>query len=1059
MKATLHVVCGPARSGKTARLLGEFVRRTRADPGTTLWLVPTRRAADDFRERLRGQARGLCGFYLRTFEDLVAALVEANDPKARPLAGVQRRLLVEEVLADLRRRGELPCFGPVSATRGFAEALLGLLGELARAGVGPAEFARAAASARDREAAHVYARYREALAREGLHDAEAFPAHAAKLLRSGPCAPFEGLKAVFVDGFTDFSRAQWDLLERLAEWVEELWVTLPDEPGEERAELFARPRHTRARLERLGGCAGVRGAACGLAFPSLPPGLAHLERQLFRPPRAVQVSADAAGLFCIEAPGPLGEARLVARQVKALLLEGAPPDDVLLAARDLAPYADLLREVFDEYGVPLEVEGTDPLTRSPAVALLLRAARLPEDGWPFAPVTALLRHTYFRPDWPEARADAQVPLRAEALLRLLGEPRGREAYLSAAARWAEQPQPGLEDEGPEESRRRRTHELAARCLPFLARFFRAWDEAPDRAPPAEHVTWLRAFADDLGISRAAGEDSSDSPALASLWDELGRWQARGGRPLDRPTFLAHLGTLAAGAGLPRTPRGPGRVRLLSASQARHLSVPHLFVLGLGERSFPRPSPPPSLLDDPGREALGLPAPADPYAAEMLLFYQLVTRATRRLVLSRPACDEKGQELLPSPFLLAALACFAPGAVPVERRRMLLDGYGRDTPLSMPELRVRAAAGTSGGGLPPGVWANLRDAAELARSRFDERAHGPYDGLLRDARVVARVAEDFGPQHVFSPTALEDYVACPFRFFLRHALRLEPLEEPREEVELTRRGQAVHRALARAHRHLDGAGLHSPGEEAQALVLREVGAAIEEDVGRAPSASSRELWRLEGRRLLRALSRYGAQWQKFLRPWSERGVAPRPRLFEVGFGLPGEDHGPLVVRADDVEVRVSGRIDRVDLAELDDGVGFWVIDYKTGRAGNHTGADLAEFRRLQLTLYALAVESVLLADCHARPLGLAYWLVSESGPKVALPARDPARWLEEGRRWPEVRDRLRAWVATLARHIRAGAFPLAPRSEHCTQSCPFGQACRITQARPVGKVWDLPLPGG
>jgi hypothetical protein len=46
---------------------------------------------------------------------------------------------------------------------------------------------------------------------------------------------------------------------------------------------------------------------------------------------------------------------------------------------------------------------------------------------------------------------------------------------------------------------------------------------------------------------------------------------------------------------------------------------------------------------------------------------------------------------------------------------------------------------------------------------------------------------------------------------------------------------------------------------------------------------------------------------------------------------------------------------------------------------------------------------------------------------------------------------------LAAHIRKGAFPLRPRSEHCTQTCAFGQVCRITQARPVAKTWDLPLP--
>ena len=49
--------------------------------------------------------------------------------------------------------------------------------------------------------------------------------------------------------------------------------------------------------------------------------------------------------------------------------------------------------------------------------------------------------------------------------------------------------------------------------------------------------------------------------------------------------------------------------------------------------------------------------------------------------------------------------------------------------------------------------------------------------------------------------------------------------------------------------------------------------------------------------------------------------------------------------------------------------------------------------LQLSLYALAVERVLFADREARPLGLAYWLVTDTGPKVVLPTRSPHAWFK------------------------------------------------------------------
>jgi ATP-dependent helicase/DNAse subunit B len=1090
MAATVHVLCGPAGSGKTEALLARFRARCRLAPGTALWLGPTRRAVDALRERLLG-GPGVClTVHLLTFQDFAEALIRANDPAARPLSDAQRRLLTDEIVADLHSHGELSHFARVAETRGFAEGVFALLTELKRNAIRPADFARAAyrraeagraITAKERQCARIYARYEQLLNRHHLYDVEGRVWYARDLLAHGWRRPFEAVCCVFADGFTEFTPTQHEILAALCQTVDELWIALPDETGDERAELFTPARATLARLAPLAPRVEVAGQTSSPRPPEespLPSGLAHLERQLFRPLHAVEMSASTDGISCIAAPGLLGEARLVARRIKDLLLGDVSAEGIVVTMRDVLPYADLLREVFGEYGIPLDVEGAEPLTRNPAVATLLRVLRLPDEDWPFAGVTALLRSTYFRPDWPEAHAEPDVAQHAEVLLRLLGEPRGRAAYLEAVRRWADNPPEGLEDEQAEESRRRRTHELARRCQPFLQRFFHAWDGEPEQGTLAEFAAWLERFRADLGLDRAAAEVPRDALALGRLRDELGQWLDTErrlypeGRARRRKEFHRVLLALAAGCGLARTPRGPGRVRVLSAELLRGLDVPHLFVMGLGERSFPRLAAPEPLFDEQERQAfrqagLDFAGAADRMPDEMLLFYQVVTRARRQLVLSYPAVDDKGQELLPSSFLNAVRECFTPGAVPEERRRMLIEGYDREPPRSPAEYRVQLTTR----GLPPrpalpvDLADNLTAAALMVRHRFDDREHGPYDGLLRHADAVADLGRLFGPERVLSPTALEEYIECPFRFFLRHVLRLEPLEEPSEEIESTRRGQAFHRALARLHEQLQAADLHHPAEEVTTHLAARLGEAVEEYVVRAPSPASKQLWRLEGRRLLRVGNRYREQWQRFLGAWQPHGVTPRPHLFEADFGLPGEDDAPpaepLVIRVDDIEVRVSGRIDRVDLAELPDGVGFWIIDYKTGDPRHYTGTDLREFRRLQLTLYALAVERVLLAGQNARPLGLAYWLVADSGPKPALPGpgRQQVSWLGTGEGWLLVREQLERWVTTLVARIRRGDFPLKPRSEHCTATCDFAEVCRISQVRAVvaDKAWVLPLP--
>ena len=174
-----------------------------------------------------------------------------------------------------------------------------------------------------------------------------------------------------------------------------------------------------------------------------------------------------------------------------------------------------------------------------------------------------------------------------------------------------------------------------------------------------------------------------------------------GRSADRAgVLLRRLTTLAASVKLPRSPRAAGCVRVVPAEDARHLDCDHLFVLGLGERSFPRLAPPRSLLDDADRQILrtaGLPFP-DPAArlgTEQLLFLQLIARARKELVLSYPAMDDRGQSLLPGSFLRAVRDCFADGAIPVERQRMLIEGYLTRDPLSPSEARSRFASGLAG----------------------------------------------------------------------------------------------------------------------------------------------------------------------------------------------------------------------------------------------------------------------------------------------------------------------------------------------------------------------------
>jgi ATP-dependent helicase/nuclease subunit B len=1046
MSATVHLVLGPPGADRAGRLLAKY-RAAAAEFGSALLLVPTRRHADRFRVELGTQLAPPV-FELQAFAD---ELVRLHEPTLRPHGDGDRLQLLHSVLAEVRA-GDLPYFAGVADTRGFAAAAAGYVAELKGAGVDLRQLLKtypgreSANGTRHHQALRVFDRYHRRLSQQLRFDAPDRVGRAAALWAAGNRGPFGRVRALFVAGFTSFTRYERQLLDAVRESAEVFWIELPEceDAGS------SGPEELR---EWLGG-----GAEPGL-FP------VPVTTEMVDP-------GPTAPVHLIEAPGEHGEARLVARRVREALAGGARPDRVLVVARTFTPRAvELFREVFDEYGIPHDAEGAEPLGRAPAVAFLLRAVRLPDEDWEFPAVAAVLRSAYFRPDWPELRGDPELPLAAESLLRMLGEARGRGAYLKAVAAWEQSPPEPLEDEQPGEPLRRRKQRLAARCRPFLERFFRAWEGLHGPARPEAAVARLRAFADDLGLSRTPPDDAAD---LARLWSQLDRWaglEASSRKAVRPERFARVLGAAASAPGRSRAPRGCG-VPLLSAERAAGLDCDHLFLVNLGEGSWPDLGAPASLLDDAERDrlrraGLDLPDPSARPGRERLLFDTLAAAPRRELVLSYAAVDDRGQKLLPCSFLSELLARRTPGGKTV--RRMPLDGTFDQEPLSGAELRVQTARrleragprGTVAGARPDDDLAdNVARARAAARARFRTNEFTPFDGRLRHPAVTRALAARFGPDKVFSPTALENYVACPFRFLLQHVLRLEPLEDPSEEVEYSRRGTAFHRALARFHRRLAGSAPDGRAEIPEGVpeeLVGQVVSAVGEYAAQAPSRATAELWKLEGERLARAARRYHDHWREFRRPWRAVNAVPAPHRLEAAFGVPG-GAGPLVIVVGEVEVRVGGYIDRVDLVELEAAAGFWVIDYKTGRAANYQPAQVARFEKLQLPLYALAVERVLLGEKKARPLGLAYWLVTDTGPKPVLPAkRTPQAWLSDAEAWPRFRAQLEEWVARIAAHIRAGDFPLAPRSQTCTDTCPFGCVCRIAQSRNTGKIFPLELP--
>jgi RecB family exonuclease len=414
----------------------------------------------------------------------------------------------------------------------------------------------------------------------------------------------------------------------------------------------------------------------------------------------------------------------------------------------------------------------------------------------------------------------------------------------------------------------------------------------------------------------------------------------------------------------------------------------VFVPGLAERLFPHKiGEEPILLDDARRRlSAALPTREERVAAERLALRLAVGAARHALLLSYPRLDlDQSRPRVPSFYALEALRA-ATGALPgfdelaqraeaVTQARVgwpaptapeaAIDEAEHDLALleSLLEAGEERSVGTARYLLTPNAhlgralrfrarrWLpNWTQADGLVPPPKGELAPGAREGIAAHA-LTARS---------YSPTALQNFSACPYKFFLYAVHRLSPREVPEaiEEMEPLQRGSLVHDVQFELFGSLRDAGLLPVTPERLSAAREHLDRELDEVAERyrdelAPAID--RVWR-DGVESVRA----------DLREWLRRAAEDEsgfvPWRFELSFGLPGrraaDPHSQDAPVALDAGILLRGSIDLVERRE--DGR-LRATDHKTGKVRVGQDQVVAGGEALQPVLYALVVEKLFPED--------------------------------------------------------------------------------------------------
>jgi len=762
----------------------------------------------------------------------------------------------------------------------------------------------------------------------------------------------------------------------------------------------------------------------------------------------------------VSAIGPEDEVAAAAKEILRLIEdERVDPMEIGVVARTLDVYLPVVRRVFEENKVPFACPAGEPLIHEPLVKTIIRFLRLPVDCFPRPAVVDILTSPAYRvPLTPTGTESASRPRPDlwDWATRRLGIIRGNpeDGSLGDWRRLERAARTGLNVPGDEDMEKLHRAIAPAQLALLFDLVKQLHDELSSLPAHGGWKEYRDAFLRLIPMSfNLPGWESGEAgtheervqlavkECLLSVADldllqeeiPLADWVAHVIRVLERSPAPSENLDL------------PG-VQVLDAMGARGVPFRALFVIGLNEKAFPRFVQEDAFLRDADRESLArdlgykIPRKLEGFDEERLLFALLLRSAKTRLYLSYQRADRDGRTMVPSGYLAEMAPQIGETEWLIKRRpterwadrpfhwnvltpreaglQMILEAGDRASRVLSPSLtrciRLQQA--------PELFEQGLKALADLESMK---PALTPFDGLVGSGLSHWRMLEKQG----VSPTSLERYAQCPFKYFAEKVLRLDPLGTPESLTALDARayGDLCHGILRVFYERL-----HESGVSMAEVSVAKVDACLAEAA--AEAFARFEATEPVGFPLLWELAREDitALVRTFIQDDLEelRVSGYRPSLFEVevtgrfGAALPeGLNHVP-----------VRGRIDRVDIRREHGQAHVRVVDYKytESNAPRLEDRDLVTAalrgKRLQPPLYLLAAGDVLGTEQAVPDSSALYFL---------------APYWQDG---PVVRKTLTAWcgegtVQVILDGIRGGRFFILP-DDYC-KYCEFSSVCRRT----------------
>ena len=384
----IRLMLGRAGSGRTTRMLRRLCGQGQKRP--QLLLVPEQQSHETERMLCGIGGNGASLFaevlsFRRLGDRVLSQLGGAALPE---LDGGGRVLLMHRAVKGVS--SALTVYARPSRKPAFLNALLATADEVKSCRIRPEDLMRAGEETggedgdKLRDLGLIFGAYDGLTAQIALDPRDRLDRVAEKLKGSGWAAG----KDLWLDGFTDFTAQELEVLRQLMKQAHSVTITLTCDKLEDEEDgtgVFSPARRTGQRLLRMAGDEGLPcemehilpGTGCRVAA------LEYLEETLFAQGNPQLVPAEDA-VELMAAQSLRGEVEWTAARIRALVASGQYRfRDIGVVARDYGAYRTLVETVFPRYGVPVFSSAMSDILEKPVLSLVTAALDTVTGGYAY----------------------------------------------------------------------------------------------------------------------------------------------------------------------------------------------------------------------------------------------------------------------------------------------------------------------------------------------------------------------------------------------------------------------------------------------------------------------------------------------------------------------------------------------------------------------------------------------------------------------------------------------------------------------------------------------------